>query len=150
MLVISNSEQANAIPHPEQRLLVLQRITMLSQDEPYDPDVCGYFVVVESGDDLIGLNRQLGFDVQANRFNGTHFGHLDFVPAWEILEEHASCYEVVFILSDDGFGVVVFVPKDGDIPPGLLAMCRQYAVTLAAAALKISPIAVSKCMVSIL
>ena len=128
MLVIRNSEQANAVPHPEQRLLVLQRITMLSQEAPYDPDVCGYFVVVEPGDDLIGLNRQLGFDVLANRFNGTHFGHPDFVPAWEILEEYVSCYEFVFILSDDGFGVVVFIPKDGDIPPGLLAMCRQYAV----------------------
>lgn len=64
MLVIRNAEQGNVIPHPEMRFLVLQRITMLSQDAPYDSDVCGYFVVVGCGDELNGLNKQIGFDLQ--------------------------------------------------------------------------------------
>ncbi len=131
MLIIRNTEQASGIPHPEQRLLVLQRITQLSQEEPYEPDVCGYFMVVESGDDLRGLNGQLGFDIQTNRFDGKHFGDEGFMGMWEILEEHAGCYELVFILGDDGFGVVVLVPKTGEVDASLLAMCRQYAVPAA-------------------
>jgi hypothetical protein len=34
---------------------------------------------------------------------------------------------MVFILSDDGFGVEIFVDMDG-IDPDLLAMCQRYAV----------------------
>ncbi len=90
MLVLRDHDDVACAAHPESRLLLQQRVTMLGRDEPYDPDVCGYFVVLESRDDLIGLNGQLGLDILANRFNGTHFGPSESVPAWEILDEHTS------------------------------------------------------------
>ena len=55
------------------------------------------------------------------------FGSPAFAPSWELLEEHPRFYEIVYILSDDGFGVEVFVPKRADVPQELLAMCAAYA-----------------------
>ncbi|MES1979812.1 MAG: hypothetical protein V4451_17365 [Pseudomonadota bacterium] len=127
MRVLRDPSAADAISHPELRMLVQQRFTQLSQEEPYDPDVYGYFIALEDGDSLDLLTGQLGFSIMTNRFDGTHFGDEGFMGMWEILEEHTSFYEFVFVLGDDGYGVLVFVPKSGGIPPGLLAMCRQYA-----------------------
>ena len=33
-------------------------------------------------------------------------------------------YEVVYVLGDDGFGIVIFVPKDADAE--LIEMLQQY------------------------
>lgn len=128
MLLIREPSLTDRITSLEVRLLVRQRITMLSADGPYDPDVCGYFIVFELGDNLECLDEQLGFSVLGNRFDGKRFGDFGFTPCWEILEEHASCYEMVLILSDDGYGVEVFIPKDECVDPALLVMCQQYAV----------------------
>jgi hypothetical protein len=70
----------------------------------------------------------MGFPILANRFTGIEFGQPGFIPSFEILVEHAHCYEMVFIISDDGYGIEVFIPKDLGIHPDLLAMCLQYAM----------------------
>lgn len=127
MQVIRDLASAAQIDDLEIRHLIEQHIHDLSQDEPYDPDLHGYFIVVEPGDRLDALNHQIGFSILANRFDGTHFCDPDFTPSFEILEEHGTCYEMVFIISDDGFGVEVFIPKTGGVDPDLLAMCARYA-----------------------
>lgn len=127
MLVLRDPALASTIGDPEMRAIVEQRFEMLSAEEPYDPDLNGYFTVVEPGDRLDALNHQIGFSILTNRFDGTHFGDSGFTPSFEILEEHAGCYEMVFIISDDGFGVEVFIPKRPGIDPDLLAMCARYA-----------------------
>jgi hypothetical protein len=86
------------------------------------------FVVIGPGDSLEAMEAQLGFPVLRNRFDGTRFGDPGFAPSFELIEEHAGYYELVFVLSDDGFGVEVFVPKEPGAPPELLAMCAQYAI----------------------
>lgn len=125
MLVIRDLKLNDAISHPELRFVLQQRFTMLSED---GPDVCAYFILLEVGDSLAALNQQLGFSILHNRFDGKHCDDPDFIPSWEILEEHASFYEMVFVLSDDGYGVEVFIPKAEGIDPALLALCRRYAV----------------------
>jgi hypothetical protein len=50
------------------------------------------------------------------------------MPSFEWLVEHQSFYEAVFILSDDGFGVDLLIPKVSGIYAELLAMCAKYAV----------------------
>ena len=42
---------------------------------------------------------------------------------FEAIEEHAGCYEIVAILTDDGFGVALFVPKQ----PGVDSNCSRCA-----------------------
>ena len=86
-----------------------------------------FFVVVQPGDDIAAVDVALGFPVMANRFDGTTFGKPGFTPSWDVLEEHAGFYELVYVLSDDGSGVTVFVSKTDGVSPELLSMCRQFA-----------------------
>ena len=69
------------------------------------------FVVVEAGDSLQDLEGQLGV-----------------ASPPELTEEHAGYFELVFILSDDGFGIEVFIPKHPGIDPQLLELCEVTAV----------------------
>jgi hypothetical protein len=128
MIVIRDAAELPQISNPEIRDLVDLRILELSEDEPWDADVLGPFVVVEPGDQLEALDEQLGFSILANRFDGIRFDQAGYTQSHEILEEHdAGFFEIVFILSDDGYGVTVLVPKDASVDPNLLAMCALFA-----------------------
>ena len=127
MLVINKLTDAKRIDDLEIRHLVEKRIHDLSL-EPYDPEVRGYFLVIEPGDSTREIDAQLGFSILGNRWNGTCFGEADFTPSFEVVEEHFGFFDMVFVISDDGYGVEVFVPKSSGIDSTLLAMCQQYAI----------------------
>lgn len=128
MIVLRAPDAVNQVPQEEIRTLALRRFATLSEEDPYDPDVMGYFVVAEAGEPAAVISDQVGFDVLTNRFTGARFDEPGFTPSFEILEEHRACFEIVFVISDDGFGVEVFVPKLQGIDPDLLAMCAMHAV----------------------
>lgn len=128
MLLIKEAVGVARIESPEIRALIEDRITTLSEEEPYDSGTHGYFVMWEEGDSIEGLDQALGFPVLSNRYSGLRFGESGFSPSFELVEEHLTCFEMVFVLSDDGYGVVVFIPKTANADPSLLAMCRQYAI----------------------
>ena len=132
MQIIRDLVAAYAITDLELRQLIEKTIHDLSEDEPYDPEELGYFVIVEPGDTLEMIDVQLGFSIMSNRYSGDRFGSSGFTPCFELVEEHAGYYEMVFVISDDGYGVEVFIPKTGEIDPELLAMCKQYAVPVKA------------------
>jgi hypothetical protein len=48
-----------------------------------------------------------------------------FVSPVELIAEHEGWFEVTWILSDDGFGLVLFLEKAEGIDPQLLAACRH-------------------------
>lgn len=129
MLVIRDPAEADRVADPELRHLIQKTVRDLSEDYPYDPDELGYFLIVQPGDRLDTLSRQIGFHILVNRFSGIEFGHAGFTPSFELVDEHAGYYEMVFIISDDGYGVEVFIPKTEGVDPDLLAMCKRYAVT---------------------
>ena len=93
----------------------------------YDSERCGFMVVVEPGDQLDQLKREAGLDVLADVFGESRFGDADFAPAAEAIEDHDACFEIVFVLNDDAFGLTVFVPKADGVDPQLLDMCRRFA-----------------------
>jgi len=128
MIVLRDPQAVVALPSGEIRTLAKRRFAMLSEEEPYHPDVMGYFVVVEPGDPVAAVSEKVGFDLLTNRWDGTRFDQPGFTRSYEVLEEHRSCYEFVFVLSDDGFGVIVFVPKEAGIDADLLAMCSMHSV----------------------
>ena len=47
-------------------------------------------------------------------------------PLWEVIEEHTTCYELVFVLTSSGYGTLVFAPK-AEAAPDILALCHQHA-----------------------
>lgn len=84
-------------------------------------------IVVEPGDSIDILEQEVGWPILRNLFDDTRYGEPDFTPSLEALEEHANCYEMVFIFNDEGFGVDLFIPKQTGIDDDLLAMCAEYA-----------------------
>ena len=127
MLILNDPSLVDRIPDPAIRKLVHQRFSEICGDEPYDYDTHGYMIVVEPGDSVEVLEQTVGWPILRGLFNGSRYGDPDFTPTFEALEEHANCYEMVFIFNDEGLGVVLFIPKQPGIDGNLLAMCAEYA-----------------------
>lgn len=125
MQIIRNPTDTATITDPELKALVEKTIAALSEDYPYDPDELGYFVLVEPGDTIATINAQIGFDILSNRWTGIRFDQPGYTQAFEILDEHAGYYELVFLIDDSGYGVALLFSKTIDIPE-LLAMCQLY------------------------
>ena len=128
MLVLRSPEDAPRITDPTVRQIVETRFRQVSQDGTFDSERSGFIVVIEPGDVIGELERVTGVDVLSDVFGETRFGDPDFTPAPEVIEEHGSCYELVFIFTDDGYGIEIFVPKTDGIDSALLAMCAQFAI----------------------
>jgi hypothetical protein len=133
MLILNDPALANHIPDSDIRSLAQQRFSEICAGEPYDSDLHGYMIVVEPGDSVEVLEQEIGWPILRNIFDDTRYGEPDFSPPFEVLEEHASCYEMVFILSDGGSGIATIIPKHPGIDADLLAMCAEYAVPATAA-----------------
>jgi hypothetical protein len=125
---------AETIPYPGIRGLVRQRIAELSQDAPFDPDTTGSLILVEPGDTAAQLEKECGCLITTGLFGDVKFGDPEFMPCFEWLEHHAeaNCYEMLFVMTDDGNGTALFVPDEPDIDPELLAFCRTYATPVEA------------------
>lgn len=78
----------NTTPDPELRGLLADRVQLLSDYE--DISEIAHFYVVETADELASLNLP---------------------DLYEIREEHTHWTELVYVLSDDGFGLQVYVRK---------------------------------------
>lgn len=80
--------------------------------------------VWEEGDTTDQLEAALGFPVLHNRWTGVAHDAPGFDPSWDAIEAHADWYELTFVISDDGFGFVVFIPMGISNP--LTALCQRY------------------------
>ena len=83
--------------------------------------------IIEVGDSLSDIEEEIGFSILTNLFDDKRYPDPDYVPCFEVLEDHGGCYEMVFILSDADDAIEIFIPKHG-VDNELLAMCDQYAV----------------------
>ncbi|WP_288806026.1 hypothetical protein [uncultured Novosphingobium sp.] len=79
----------------------------------YDLTELCAFAIVWPGDTLNTIEEELGRSLTDD--DGT------FIQAPEIVQKHTDWFEVAFILSDDGFGLIVFVPIDSDTDARLMA-----------------------------
>lgn len=73
-------------PDPELQSLLAERVQALSE---YD-DGIAHFYVIETAEELKAL---------------------DLPPIYEIREDHQDWTELVYVISDDGFGLQVFVRR---------------------------------------
>ena len=127
MIVLRDPTASRLLTDPYIRDLVALRFRQILNGEPYDYDRHGYMVIVESGDTVEQLEQETSLAILHGLFDDLPFGHPDFAPSFDFLEEHHDCYEILFIGNDDGFATTLFVPKAEGIDPGLLALCRAYA-----------------------
>lgn len=73
-------------PDPELQSLLAERVQALSE---YDDGIANFYVI-ETAEELKTLNLP---------------------PVYEIREDHKDWTELVYVISDDGFGLEVFVRK---------------------------------------
>jgi hypothetical protein len=77
-------------PDPELQNLLAERVQALSEYDDYKLGELAHFFVIETAEELKALNLP---------------------PVYEIREDHQDWTELVYVLSDDGFGLEVFVRK---------------------------------------
>ena len=128
MIFIRGPDAAGRIGDPAIRRLVEERFDQILNGDEYDPDIHGVMIVVEPGDTLDSLEEQSGLPIATNPFDGARFPDPNFVPVCEALEEHAGCYEMMFLFSDDGAGVNLFIPKHPGIDADVLSLCARFSV----------------------
>ena len=121
MYILKDPHEVSAFiqTYPDQAVtaLIQQRLADLLQDDDSPMEELVFFVVPDPGETIQQLVEALGTDLQT----------VDGSPLWEFLEEHPTCYEFVLVLSQDGFGAEVFIPKAG-MDADLLALCQLHAV----------------------
>ena len=127
MNIVNDLPSLLLLPNPAIRQLIQHRIANIASDEPYDASLHGYFLVLEDGDTLEAISRQLSFDILTNIWTGLRWDHPDYTPAFEFIEEHHSCYEALVVRDDSGFAVSIWISKTIDIPD-LVAICQRFAV----------------------
>ena len=132
MLILRDPADASRIANPDIRALAELRFAQIGQDEPFDADQHGYMIVCEPGDTVQELEQETSCAVLRDLFDDTRYGHSNFTPSFEILEEHHGAdgsvfFEMLFVTNDDGFGITLFIPKAEGFDRDLLAMCAEYA-----------------------
>ena len=125
ILCDSHSIQTALQCETELHLLITDYVERLSDEEGFELGNLVHFVVMHRDDTVVELEAALGFSVMTNRSNGYRYGDPEFLPSWEVIEVHHHWYEMVYVLADDGFGIVVFVDKNADAQ--LLQMLKHYA-----------------------
>jgi hypothetical protein len=128
MKLVNSLESVSSVTDPDIRQLVQQRIDDLGGDKFSSADL-GYILVIEPGpgDTLEAIQVQVDFDILSNRWTGLRYDQEGFTPSFEFIEDVGFCYDMVFIVSDTGWGIEVFVPKVEGISPELLDMCKRFA-----------------------
>ena len=102
-------QRALQLPLPEPLLVLLQdRRAMLGHDLSFSD--MAHVVVVQEGDTMADVERETGLLIQLAMDDP------EYTPAWEWVIDHGLFYETVFILSDDGYDIVLLVLKTGIDP----------------------------------
>ena len=127
MISIRGPTDLTQIDDREIRSLIYLRMSQLGDGEPYNPQAHGELYVVEDGDTAEALEASTGVSIFTNPFDGLRYGHPDFVPVCEFVDEHQTCFEMAFVMSDES-AVAIFVPKHPSIDPELIAFCTAFAV----------------------
>lgn len=100
-------------PDTQLQGLIARRIQDLAEYEDFDLAELLHILVIEPSDALTDVDAELGFSL-ADR-------------PWDALESHPDWYELTLVLSDDGFGVVLYVPKRPDTDADLFGLCASHA-----------------------
>jgi hypothetical protein len=86
-----------------------------------------HFVVVEAGDQITAVVAACGFPLTQNLVDGRWLGDPEFEPSFEWIQDHGTWFELAYILSDDGFGTIIFVKDDPGTEFDLHMLCLEYA-----------------------
>jgi hypothetical protein len=107
--------------------LIAARLATFGEYVEVDLSEVAHFLIIEPGDTLAMVIAELGFSPLTNLVDGSRYGDPAFTPSFEWLQDHGGVFELVYILSDDGFGKIIFVPDDPGIDFDLHMLCLEFA-----------------------
>ena len=124
MMMLREPADAARVDDAAIKALVIRRFEELRSPD-YEWAELGYFVVVEPQDTIAEVEATHRIAITTGYCCTVNYGQPGFIPSFELIEVHEASYELVFILSDSGFGVTLFVPK---LPvTELVRFCREFA-----------------------
>lgn len=126
IIIHTEVEMAHAIaapPDPVVGSLLQTQAEALACYEGYELTELAQFAIIQPSDTTDTIEQSLGCQLLDDAGSFTK-------PA-ELISEHAGWYEVTFILSDDGFGLVLYVPKGERTDCRLLQACERALAELA-------------------
>lgn len=121
MLIIRNAaDLARALDSPTdpqlKQLLAVRRDQLFTDTGgDYELGELVQFVVAEPDDKIATIEADIGFPLFTE-------------PAFEWVQDHGGWFEGIVILSDDGFGIALFVPDGDGIDPRMLTVMRDQAM----------------------
>lgn len=129
MIILRDPSALDQVEDAYIRGLIAQRFQEITIDG-YDYDDLGLFVLAQPGDSIADLEKAGGVWITTGIFTEAKYGDPDFVPSFEVLEEHPGhCFEMVHIMGGD-YGVSTIIPDAAGIDPELLRFCKEYAVPI--------------------
>jgi hypothetical protein len=130
MLSIRNSADMDralvSLLDPALRRLLTLRRDQLAEDE-LDLEEIAHCIVVRPGDTLAAVEAEAGVAIATNLVDGSRLGDPEFEPLFEYVTRKDGWLEAVMILSDDGFGLVLFVPDTIEVDPAISLLLRRHA-----------------------
>ena len=123
MLILKSPSSIDSITDHDILKLVKLRHDQLG-DEMFDSAI-----IIEADDSISDIEQEIGFSILTNLFDDVRSPDPDFVPCFEVLEDHGTFYVILFIFGDGDDAIEIFIPKTG-VDNELLAMCSQYAVSV--------------------
>ncbi|WP_019517832.1 hypothetical protein [Sphingomonas sp. Mn802worker] len=126
MLTIdTDARLARALDQP--LAAAVHHLLALRRDQLGSIEGAAAFHLVEVGDTLTDVEAALGFPIATDLVEGTSYTDPDFVPSWESAELHSGgVYEIVYVLTDDGYAHVLLVPDRDDTDRALRSLLRDY------------------------
>lgn len=129
MVVISDPSQIATISDSHLRQLIEQRIQGIEESCPWDADEIGPIIIIKPGDTAADLEAVMGFSILESMFDESRFGDDDFAPSFEFAEiVGKDLYELVYIVSDGGYGYDIFIPNLPGLDPVIRSFCQTYAI----------------------
>lgn len=130
MLSIRNSADMDralvSLLDPALRRLLTLRRDQLAEDG-LDLEEIVHIIIVRPGDTLAEVEAEAGVAIATNLVDGKRLGDPDFQALFEHVTRNDGYLEAVMILSDDGFGLVLFVPDTIEIDPAISLLLRRHA-----------------------
>ena len=112
---------------PDLKTILLERLDILAEFSEWDLADLAHFIIVEPGDDIEAIERELGINPLVNIVDDARYPDPAFEPSFEFCIARKGYFDLTFALSDSGLGLVLLVPDQDGIEPALLELCREYA-----------------------
>ena len=112
---------------PDLKTILLDRLELLAEFSEWDLADLAHFIIVEPGDSIDAIARELGVNPLVNIVDNAHYPQPSFAPSFEFCIARIGYFDLTFALCDSGLANCLLVPDRDDIEPTLLALCRSYA-----------------------